>query len=117
MMWARRRQLAGWLVKESPAAWLPTTTSHSRKSTLMLPPAWRTPPTTPPAAPRGAGPRRGGEGGGGVGVDVALDEGAGRDRPEEAGILQVVAHDVGDVGADTVAGEGDDGDRHRLHRR
>src|SRR5580692_2823188 len=51
MMWASRRQLLGWLLKDSPVAWLPTTTSHRRKSTLMLPPACWTWPTTRPAAP------------------------------------------------------------------
>src|SRR6266850_921039 len=51
MMWASRRQLAGWLVKDSPVACWPTTTSHSRKSTLMLPPTCWTWPITTPAAP------------------------------------------------------------------
>ena len=53
----------------------------------------------------------------GVGVDVLLDEGAGRDRAEQAGVLQVVADHAGDVGADAIAGEIDDGDRHRLEAR
>src|SRR5471030_3332068 len=51
MMWASRRQLLGWLLKESPAAWLDATTSHSRKSTLRLPPAVLIWPTTRPVAP------------------------------------------------------------------
>src|SRR5882757_6219289 len=51
MMWASRRQLLGWLLKESPVACWPTTTSHRRKSTLMLPPACWIWPTTRPAAP------------------------------------------------------------------
>ena len=51
MMCERRRQLLGWLVKESPVACEPWITSHRRKSTLMLPPAWATEPTTSPAAP------------------------------------------------------------------
>src|SRR3977135_805879 len=51
MMWASRRQLLGWLLKESPVACWPTTTSHNRKSTLMWPPDCWIWPTTRPAAP------------------------------------------------------------------
>src|SRR5471032_543103 len=51
MIWASRRQLLGWLLKERPAAWVDATTSHRRKSTLRLPPALLIWPTTRPDAP------------------------------------------------------------------